>query len=124
MHFLTTLILKIEQTNSYKSNINHGEAVAMGIIMASKLSESMNLISINDLNKIINHFNLLNLPTLIPKSLKNKLTVNKFINVMSKDKKNKNNKINLILLKGIGSAYQTSKFDHKLLISVIKDSIT
>ena len=114
----------IEQTNSYKANINHGEAVAIGIVMASKLSASMNLISINNLNKIINHFNQLNLPTQIPKSLKNKLTVSKFIDVMSKDKKNKNGKINLILLKKIGSAYQTSKFNHKLLKSVIKDSIT
>ena len=28
----------IEQTNDYKTNLNHGEAVAIGMVMASKLS--------------------------------------------------------------------------------------
>jgi 3-dehydroquinate synthetase len=114
----------IEQTNSYKTNINHGEAVAMGMIMASKLSSAMNLISINELNKIINHFKLLNLPTQIPRSLRKNLSIKKFIDVMNKDKKTKNNKINLILLKKIGKAYQTNKFDSRLLKIIIKDSIT
>ena len=114
----------IEQTNSYKTNINHGEAVAMGMIMASKLSSAMNLISINELNKIINHFKLLNLPTQIPRTLRKNLSIKRFIDVMNKDKKTKNNKINLILLKKIGKAYQTNKFDSHLLEIIIKDSIT
>ena len=114
----------IEQTNEYKTNINHGEAVAMGMIMALKLSSEINLISINELNKIINHFKLLNLPTSIPNSLKKNLSLKKFINVMNKDKKTKNNIINLILLKKIGKAYQTNKFSNKLLNKTIKDSIT
>ena len=43
---------------------------------------------------------------------------------MSNDKKVKNNKINLILLKEIGKAYQTNKFHSHLLKTVIKESIT
>ena len=114
----------IEQANSYKTNINHGEAVAMGMIMASKLSSAMNLISINEFNKIINHFKLLNLPTQIPSSLRKNLSIKKFIDVMNKDKKTKNNKINLILLKKIGKAYQTNKFNSQLLKNIVRDSIT
>ena len=113
----------IEQTNSYKTNINHGEAVAMGMIMASKLSFAMNFISMSELNKIINHFKSLNLPTQIPKSLRKNLSIKRFVEVMNKDKKTKNNKINLILLKKIGKAYQTNKFDTQLLKMIIKDSI-
>lgn len=114
----------IEQTNDYKTNLNHGEAVAIGMVMASKLSASMNLISSNACDKIIKHFESVNLPTSIPKSLRNKLSVKKFLSVMMKDKKTKNNKINLILLKKIGEAFQTNKFSNKLLISVIKNSIS
>ena len=114
----------IEQTNDYKTNLNHGEAVAIGMVMASKLSASMNLISFNAFDKIIKHFESVNLPTSIPKSLRNKLSVKKFLSVMMKDKKTKNNKINLILLKKIGEAFQTNKFSNKLLISVIKNSIS
>ena len=43
---------------------------------------------------------------------------------MKKDKKNSSKKINLILLKKIGKAYQTNKFDSQLLKIIIKDSIT
>ena len=42
---------------------------------------------------------------------------------MSKDKKMFNNKINLILLKKIGKAYQTSKFNFDLLEKVINSAI-
>ena len=78
----------------------------------------------NDLNKVISHFKSLKLPTQIPAALKRKLSVSKFIRTMKNDKKVKNNKINLILLKKIGKAYQTNKFDSHLLKTVIKESIT
>ena len=67
---------------------------------------------------------MLDLPTQIPKSLRKNLSIKKFIDVMNKDKKTKNNKINLILLKKIGKAYQTNKFDSQLLKIIINDSIT
>ena len=63
------------------------------------------------------------LPISIPQAIKKKLTLKKFLNVMSKDKKMSNNKINLILLKRIGKAYQTSKFDVSLLEKVINSAI-
>ena len=114
----------IEKSNSYKTNINHGEAVAMGMVMALKLSSLINSISMDDLNRIISHFKSLKLPTQIPVALKRKLSVSSFIRTMKNDKKVKNNKINLILLKEIGKAYQTNKFDSHLLKTVIKESIT
>ena len=57
----------------------------------------------NDYKNIINHYKKFNLPM----SIKNfffKKNINKILSFMQKDKKNKNSKINLILLKNIGNA--------------------
>ena len=75
---------------------------------------------LNDSSKIINHFKLLNLPTQIHSSLRKNLSIKKFIDVMNKDKKTKNNKINLILLKKIGKDYQTKKFESQYLKKIIR----
>ena len=61
----------IEQSNSYKTNINHGEAVAIGIRFAAKLSYLEGYISNLDYNKIVSHFNDIGLKNTLPKKLKN-----------------------------------------------------
>jgi len=56
----------------------------------------------NDYQNIINHYKKFNLP----KNIKNfffKKKIYKILSFMQKDKKNKNSKINLILLKNIGN---------------------
>ena len=114
----------IEQINSFKLNLNHGEAVSIGMIMALKMSKSMKLISARKLDDILLHFKTLRLPISIPTGIKKKINLKKFLNAMKKDKKNKDKKINLILLKNIGNAFQTSNFNHKLLNEIITSSIS
>ena len=113
----------IEQANEYKKNLNHGESVAIGMIMALKLCMEMKLISQQEFQDIYFHFKSLKLSTSIPQAIKKKLTLKKFLNVMSKDKKVFNNKIKLILLKKIGNAYQTNEFKVNLLEKVINTAI-
>jgi 3-dehydroquinate synthetase len=113
----------IEQANEYKNNLNHGESVAIGIMMALKLCVEMKLVSQQEFLNIQLHFQSLMLPIYIPRELKKKLTLKKFLNVMSKDKKASNNNINLILLNKIGKAYQTNKFNVNLLEKVINSAI-
>ena len=124
MNFGHTFGHAIEQINNFKLNLNHGEAVSIGMIMALKMSESMKLISARKLKEILLHFKTLKLPVSIPANIKRKITLKKFLNVMEKDKKNKDKKINLILLKNIGNAFQTSNFNYKLLNEIIISSIS
>ena len=67
------------------------------------------LLPINDLNLIKQHYLKLNLPMDI-KTKFIKKEVNKILNFMRKDKKNLDNKINLILLKKIGKANEIIRF--------------
>ena len=70
-------------------------------MMATELAYSKKLISIKDLILIKKHYTNLNLPMKLKKIFKRK-EIDKIISFMKKDKKNLNEKINLILLKKIG----------------------
>ena len=89
--------------------INHGEAVLLGMIMASQLSYKKKLLSLKDLMFLKKHYLNLNLPMKISKFFK-KRDFDKIISFMKKDKKNLNKKINLILLKNIGTAAKPNDF--------------
>ena len=93
----------IEAKNNYKS-ILHGEAVAMGMRMASKMSMLEGHINETAYKKIINVFEMLGLS----KNISNNYSdLKKFI---MNDKKVKSGNISLILLKGIGLSFQTQEF--------------
>ena len=90
----------LESVNEYRSNLTHGEAISIGMILAAKISYRMKNIRRSELDDIIHHFKQAGLPH-STKSLIN----NKLYKAIAADKKNTNNKINLILLKKIGEAY-------------------
>jgi len=75
------------------------------------------------LDKINDHFRNTSLLTVIPKKLKDKLNTPVIQNTMLSDKKVKNGKINLVLLKKIGKAFVTNKYKQNNLKKVIKDSL-
>ena len=94
----------IEAINNYK-NILHGEAVAMGMRMASKMSMLEGHLDKKTYKKIINVFDTLN----FPRNTSNNYSDLK--NFILSDKKVVGGNINLILLKGIGLSFQTQKFN-------------
>jgi 3-dehydroquinate synthase len=76
----------------------HGEAVATGIVLASKLSVAMNLLEASDLCRIESLLKAFDLPLLAP----SKMGYNEFIEHMRRDKKNLAGKIRLIIPTAIG----------------------
>ena len=95
----------LESANNYKSTLTHGEAISIGMIIAVKISHHLGKIPKYQLDDIIEHFKNCVLPrsnSLIKKD--------KFYRLLINDKKNQNNKINLILLNKIGRAYYAKNF--------------
>ena len=109
LNFGHTFAHGFEGAKNFSTKLNHGEAVLLGMMMASQLSYQKKLLSINDLNLIKTHYLKLNLPMDIKKKFSKK-DVNKILNFMKKDKKNLDNKINLILLKKIGKINTINNF--------------
>ena len=88
-----------ESTLKYTNKLNHGEAVLLGILTASKFSNKEKLLAKNEFSLIENHIKELKYNNL--KNYFNKNSINKISNFMIKDKKNYGKSINLVLLRKI-----------------------
>tara|TARA_B100000965_G_scaffold281508_1_gene239397 strand:+ start:4211 stop:5326 length:1116 start_codon:yes stop_codon:yes gene_type:complete len=107
----------IEANSKFSNKVNHGEAVLIGMMMATKLSVIKKTTSIKTLNLLKDIYLRNNLNHDLKKILK-KNENNKIINFMKNDKKNNDNKINLILLKKIGVTSKPGSY--KISINEIK----
>jgi len=88
----------------------HGEAVAAGTVMAADLSKRMGWLSENEITRIKNSFQAASLPIAPPS-----LGVERYLDLMSLDKKVENGKIRLILQQAIGKSIITSDYDSEKL---------
>ncbi len=78
----------------------HGEAVAIGMCIASELSHQSAYINSDEVDRVISLIKRAELPIQIPGDM----TFRKFVDLMSVDKKNVDGQMRFILLKKLGSA--------------------
>jgi 3-dehydroquinate synthase len=102
LNFGHTFAHAYEAALGYSKKLNHGEAVILGIVTALKFSLNEKLIKINDYKLILQHIHKMNFPSNIKDYFKSK-DLNSILSFMINDKKNISKKVNLILLKKIGS---------------------
>ena len=90
--------------------------------MKTALSFSLNLkmLKKSDYNLILNHINNLNLSISVNKFFTKK-NINKILFFMTKDKKNKSQKINLVFLKKIGSPQINNEYSKERLKKFFND---
>ena len=103
----------LETLYEYKNKITHGEAISIGMIIASKLSNKLSTLKTSELIKITDHLCKVGLPI-----YDNKINNKKILSIIQKDKKNNDGKINLILLKKIGKAYYSRNVNKKYIIKI------
>ena len=112
LNFGHTFAHAYEAALGYSKKLNHGEAVILGIKTAAKFSLSNKILNNKEFNLIESHLDKLNLPKNINKFFSMK-SLNKILFFMKKDKKNNTDKINLVLLKKIGSPIYKLQFNEK-----------
>ena len=123
LNFGHTFAHAIELQNNYSKKINHGEAVIMGMMMATKLSYLKKICNWKTLSELKNIYQSSNLKYDITKKFSQN-EYNKIVDHMINDKKNNDKKINLILLKNIGqttlpNAYKISTAEIKKIFKKI-----
>lgn len=100
----------------------HGEAVAIGTVMAANLSARMGWIDADLVKRIYDLLEKANLPVELP--LDSPMTRENFLKIMSVDKKVADGKLRLILLKGaLGNCVFTGDFDEEELIKTIDEFV-
>ena len=108
LNFGHTFAHAIEVKNRYSKKINRGEAVLSGMILETKLSVFKKICNLKVLEKIKKVYQENNLITVIDQFSKKNI-INKITPFLKNDKKNDDERINFILLKGIGKTTEPNK---------------
>ena len=112
LNFGHTFAHAYEAALGYSKKLNHGEAVILGIKTAAQFCLLNDILDIKEFGLIKSHLDKLNLPSNINKFFSIK-DLNKILSFMKKDKKNNTSKVNLVLLKKIGSPIYKLQFGEK-----------
>ncbi len=120
LNFGHTFAHAIEAASNFSKRINHGEAVLIGMLLATKLSVRKKICSNLTLKEIEKVYKDNNLPSALVKYFQKK-DFNKIVNYMANDKKNNDSRINLILLKKIGKT--TNPREIKMSLDQMKSVI-
>ena len=123
LNFGHTFAHAFEATLGFSNKLNHGEAVILGIVSALKFSLKNKYIKKKEFMFVIDHIKKSKMPSEIQDyfSIKN---LNRLLSFMIKDKKNISNKINLILLKKIGSPLINNQYSVKKIKSFLKQELS
>ena len=70
LNFGHTFAHGFEGSKNFSKKLSHGEAVLLGMMMASQLSYQKKILSLKDLTLIKKHYHSLNLPMKIKKFFK------------------------------------------------------
>jgi shikimate kinase/3-dehydroquinate synthase len=93
----------LEAETGYGAGLLHGEAVAVGIVLATQLSANLGFCPQEDAGRIAAHFAAVGLPVRIAE-----LPVEHLLSHMKQDKKMKAGRLTFILTRGIGQAFTCS----------------
>lgn len=107
----------IETAMGY-GNWLHGEAVGCGMAMAARMSHKLGWMTDSELDRTISLITRAQLPITPP----SEISTERFLELMSVDKKVIDGTLRLILLKGIGSSVVTSDFPAKVLQETLGNS--
>ena len=99
-----------------EGTLQHGEAVAVGMVYAARLSEKLGHAPQGTAPRIIDHLNAVHLPTRLPDVITDTLA-DTLLRHMKADKKTTGGQLNFVLLKNIGQAFVAKNID----AAVVKD---
>ena len=122
LNFGHTFAHAFEATLGYSKKLNHGEAVMLGIITALKFGLDIKLIKNKEYKQIMQHI----LKMKLPSNIKNYFLLkdlNKILSFMVRDKKNISKKINLILLKKIGTTLIDNEYSKLKIKKFLKKEL-
>jgi len=112
-----------EAAMGYDGRVLHGEAVAVGTILALDLSVRLGLCPADDPARVRAHFRAVGLPT-TPGDLSNaEWDVDELLGHMTRDKKVKDGRITFILTRGVGTAHTQRGVDPARVRAVVADAV-
>ena len=110
----------LEAWAGYSDRLLHGEAVAIGICLAFRLSEELGLVGNNSMARVETHFAGIGLPTRIADIAGGPPPdAATLLKIMGQDKKVRGGKLTLILARGIGEAFISRDVDPSAVLDFL-----
>ncbi|CAE7205166.1 aroB [Symbiodinium microadriaticum] len=113
----------LEAETGYGDRLLHGEAVAIGMVLAAETSHRMDLLSGQDVGRIKAHFARVGLKSSITDISGKAMAADRLLRHMGQDKKVVDGQIAFILMRAIGDAFVTRDVDLDLVKAVLSDDI-
>ncbi|MFB3894705.1 MAG: 3-dehydroquinate synthase [bacterium] len=114
LNFGHTIGHAIETLTGYE-RYRHGEAVAIGMVAAGKLAQSITRFNPQESIRLINLINATGLPTAIPN-----LAISKFLDTIYRDKKITNHMLRMVLPQKLGQVKIINDISEKQIIQTIR----
>jgi 3-dehydroquinate synthase len=106
----------IETMMDYKG-YKHGEAVAVGMIIANRIAQKLGMLNSQDTQRIKKLIERAGLPTQVAE----KLALDEFMNILKLDKKVEEGKVNFVLPVRIGEVVVRNDVSEEMVREIIKD---
>ncbi len=113
----------LEAVTGYSDRLLHGEAVAIGMVLAHGFSAKMGLINSQDVVRVKKHLQNVGLPTGISDIEGDLPLIDEIMAAIKQDKKVKRGAITLILTKAIGKSFIATNIDAKEIENFLKEEI-
>lgn len=110
----------LEAEAGYGDALLHGEAVAIGMVLAFDLSVRLGLCPAEDADRLRRHLTAVGLPTAPPRR---SWSVDRLMDHMTRDKKVAGGRVTFILVRGIGKAFVASNVDPAEAAAVLDAAI-
>ncbi len=114
LNFGHTIGHALETAAGY-SNLNHGEAISIGMVCSAEIAHLMGILPAEELLRIIKLLNMLKLPQQAKKG-----DLKAVLNAFYRDKKFINGRIRMVIPSRIGHVFVTENIPYNLIKKVIK----
>ncbi|CAN0051357.1 unnamed protein product [Discosporangium mesarthrocarpum] len=113
----------LEAETGFGAELLHGEAVAIGMIMALELSAVLDLCPETDVDRVRRHYSQTGLPATVPKAQGRHWDPATLIRHMGHDKKVQDGRVTFILARGIGDAFVARDVDLDDVERLLDDAV-
>jgi 3-dehydroquinate synthase len=110
----------LESATGYSDRLLHGEGVALGIVLAFKLSAHLGHTDAATAERVIAHYAAVGLPTKLAFLGDALPTTDRIVELMAQDKKVRGGKLVFVLVRGIGQAFVAADVDLKEVRAVLE----
>lgn len=114
----------LEKECAYDGSLLHGEAVAIGMVMAFEFCASVGLCGADEAARLRDHLQSVGLPVDLRALPCEDWTAELLLSHMMKDKKVQDGKITFVLARGIGSAYLDRNVESAAILDYLTDLLT